>query len=88
MKNKFMLVALIGVILVGALVMVSCGLGCIGDGNCTLDPDKDITKQSYCGSSIKDTKDLEKAQECKVYKNGLGTPLKWIADPKKLTCDC
>ena len=36
MKNKFMLVALIGVVLLAGMILVSCGSRCPGDGTCSV----------------------------------------------------
>jgi len=43
MKNKFLLVALIAVILSAGMVLVSCG-GCPGDGKCSL--------TNFCGDKV------------------------------------
>ena len=66
MKNKFLLVALIGVLFAAGMVLVSCG-GCPGDGNCSFNnPD------SYCMSSLTwedfldNSDNYQKAWDCGV----------------------
>ena len=84
MKNKFMLVALIGVILVGALVMVSCGLGCIGDGKCGAEKDK-ANSLSWCASSISASnlrEDTQKAADCLQDLN------EQLGKKNKASCTC
>ena len=59
MKGKFMIVALIAMIMVAGLVMVSCGASCPGSGNCTY--------SVYCGENINygwSDKQIEKATQC------------------------
>jgi len=60
MKNKFLLVAVIGVLFVAGAVLVSCGFGCPGDGNCKTVLDNCSIK----ASSAYSTKDAEKAVDC------------------------
>jgi len=78
--KKLGLVALIGVLLVGAMVLVSCGSKCIGSGDCGIKADGSNYK--WCGSNVKpgSTKDLEKAVECGAYKN--------LLTGKEASCDC
>jgi hypothetical protein len=70
LMKKLLLLGMVAILLSFALVMVSCGAKCPGDGNC------DTTgglgaDWKYCGNNITDKKDLEKAMECDVYKKAV-----------------
>ena len=62
MKNKFLLVALISVLLVTGMVIASCRIGCPGDGQCTFTWTGLLPKYSGCfdGSNSK------KAVDCSI----------------------
>ena len=64
MKNKFLLVALIGLVLSAGIVLVSCG-GCPGDGDCTYNTT--TYTMSYCGLDALDSgdsDDIKAAAQC------------------------
>jgi len=77
MKKKFLLIALIAVILTVGMVLVSCGGNCPGDGKCSLKAGAEL---KYCGDKIKDQKTLKQAMECQVYVNAQKS--------KAGECDC
>ena len=84
MKNKLIVVALIAVILAAGMVLVSCG-GCPGDGKCSFDGKTAAAGiPKYCGTSVKDQKDVDKALECAIIKGYVDAAL----NEKKLECDC
>ncbi|MCL2211022.1 MAG: hypothetical protein FWB95_03775 [Treponema sp.] len=69
MKNKFLVVALIVVILMAGVVMVSCNLNCTGDGKCYAD-ETDVAGSiaSWCFSMAEE--DEAAALECIGDYNG------------------
>ena len=78
MKNKFLLVALIAILLGVGVVLASCGSRCVGDGKCVWDPNNLDWK--WCGDSVTSFSDIEKALDC-----GAATS---IGVTSKKTCDC
>jgi len=88
MKSRILAVALVVLMVVGALVLASCG-GCPGDGNCKIDwknaSISDAT--SYCGYGITDADDAKTAAECVVYKDALKAATLYGED-KTSECDC
>ena len=71
MKNKFLLVALIAVILMAGMIMVSCNANCPGDGKCYADS-KDVagSVKSWCFGSDDDDEDGFDACIGADYKEG------------------
>jgi len=90
MKNKIFAVALVTLMLVGALVLASCG-GCPGSGNCTIGDDYSsmlawsTDKDKNCAYSVTDSDDVEKAVQCAPYKAVAGYT---GGDFKGADCDC
>jgi len=83
MKNKFLIVALIGILLAAGMVLVSCGSKCVGDDDCKIDIQGGVIGK-WCLTKVSDSKDLSKARECAVYKEyeAVGKT------DKKADCDC
>ena len=76
--KKLLLLGMVAILLSFALVMVSCGSKCPGDGNCKIDASGGGYK--WCGTSVTDRSDVDKALDCGAYKNLLTST---AAD-----CDC
>jgi hypothetical protein len=76
--KKLLLLGMVAVLLSFALVMVSCGDKCIGDGDCGIKADGSNYK--WCGTNVTDTDDAKKALECGAYKN--------LLTGKEASCDC
>jgi hypothetical protein len=60
MKNKFLLVALIGVLLVAGIVLVSCGSKCFDDGECKMDG----VTPDYCFKVTTDADEIKQLADC------------------------
>ena len=74
MKNKFLLVALIGAILVAGLVLIGCG-NCTNNGNCKWDG---VNNSS--GGVCTNTK------ECVIFDTDKG--IESLANKTTIPCDC
>ncbi|MCL2210066.1 MAG: hypothetical protein FWC19_09260 [Treponema sp.] len=79
MKNKFLIVALIGILMSAGIVLLSCDAGCPGDGDCTLQDNK------YCGFSVKSSWSKEQAD--KAVDCGLEA-IKYVSNPGGYSCIC
>ena len=65
MKNKFLFVALIGILLGAGIVFVSCDGGCISDGKCGWSGEGVSFEYKWCADKVgTDTKKIEKAVDC------------------------
>jgi len=76
MKNKFMLVALIGILLGVGMVLVSCGGSCPGDSA------KCADNLVVCASTSNSTKKAQKAVDCASDR------VKAVTAGQKYECSC
>jgi len=85
MKNKFLLIALIAVILTAGMILVSCGAGCPGDGKCGWT--KEISElPKYCGTKM--GSGWSKAQIDTATQCGKDMGKALEAEDKKYSCGC
>jgi hypothetical protein len=77
--KKLLLLGMVAILLSFALVLVSCGAKCPGDGDCKINADASGYK--WCGTNVGTDKDkAEKAVDCGAYKN--------LLTGKAAECDC
>ncbi|MDR1868962.1 MAG: hypothetical protein LBQ82_03145 [Treponema sp.] len=80
-RNKIVAVVLVLMMMVGAVVLMSCG-GCPGNGSCKYDPadEASFDGTGICYIAITDVDELKTAVNCAAYK-ALGSDAKG-------ECDC
>jgi len=79
MKNKFLLVAIIGVLFVAGVILISCGDGCPGDGKCGYSSGN----FNWCLTSAgADVTKIQQASDCNK------DLVKQLGDGKTPACTC